>query len=78
MCAQAWPPVLTQSAPTASGAASGSLLGAIARGDGTFQVTYDGHPLYYFAPALDSGTQGAGVTAFGGTFNTVNVSGAVG
>jgi predicted lipoprotein with Yx(FWY)xxD motif len=77
-CAQAWPPVLTQSAPTASGAASGSLLGAIARGDGTFQVTYDGHPLYYFAPALDSGTQGAGVTAFGGTFNTVNVSGAVG
>jgi predicted lipoprotein with Yx(FWY)xxD motif len=78
MCAQAWPPVLTQSAPTASGAASGSLLGAIPRSDGTFQVTYDGHPLYYFAPALDSGTQGAGVTAFGGTFNTVNVSGAVG
>ncbi|HSY42013.1 MAG TPA: hypothetical protein VLA79_20905 [Polyangia bacterium] len=38
----------------------------------------DGHPLYYFAPGLDSGTQGAGVTAFGGTFNTVNVSGAVG
>ena len=78
MCAQAWPPVLTQSAPTASGSATGSLLGAIPRGDGTFQVTYDGHPLYYFAPALDSGTQGAGVTAFGGTFNTVNVSGAVG
>jgi predicted lipoprotein with Yx(FWY)xxD motif len=78
MCAQAWPPVLTQSAPTASGAASGSLLGAIARGDGTFQVTYDGHPLYYFAPALDSGTQGAGVKAFGGTFDTVNVSGAIG
>jgi predicted lipoprotein with Yx(FWY)xxD motif len=78
MCAQAWPPVLTQSPPTASGSASSSLLGAIPRSDGTFQVTYDGHPLYYFAPALDSGTQGAGVTAFGGTFNTVNVSGAVG
>jgi predicted lipoprotein with Yx(FWY)xxD motif len=78
MCAQAWPPVLTQSPPTASGSASSSLLGAIPRSDGTFQVTYNGHPLYYFAPALDSGTQGAGVTAFGGTFNTVNVSGAVG
>jgi predicted lipoprotein with Yx(FWY)xxD motif len=78
MCAQAWPPVLTQSPPTASGSASGSLLGAIPRSDGTFQVTYNGHPLYYFAPALDSGTQGAGVTAFGGTFKPVNVSGAVG
>ena len=78
MCAQIWPPVLTQTAPTASGAASGSLLGAIPRSDGTFQVTYNGHPLYYFANALDSGTEGAGVTAFGGTFNTVNVSGAVG
>ena len=77
-CAQFWPPVLTQSAPTASGAASGSLLGAIPRGDGTFQVTYDGHPLYYFSRALDSGIEGAGVTAFGGTFNPVNVSGAVG
>ena len=78
MCAQAWPPVLTQSAPAASGAASGSLLGAIPRGDGTFQVTYDGHPLYYFSHALDGGTEGAGVSAFGGTFNPVNVSGAVG
>lgn len=78
MCARFWPPVLTQSAPTASGAAGSSLLGVIPRGDGTFQVTYDGHPLYYFSHALDSGTEGAGVTAFGGTFNTVNVSGAVG
>jgi predicted lipoprotein with Yx(FWY)xxD motif len=77
-CAQFWPPVLTDSAPTASGAASGSLLGVIPRGDGTFQVTYDGHPLYYFSHALDSGTEGAGITVFGGTFNPVNVSGAVG
>jgi predicted lipoprotein with Yx(FWY)xxD motif len=78
MCARFWPPVLTQSAPTASGAASGSLLGAIPRGDGTFQVTYDGHPLYYFSRALDGGTEGAGVTAFGGSFNPVSVSGVVG
>jgi predicted lipoprotein with Yx(FWY)xxD motif len=77
-CAQFWPPVLTQSAPTASGAASSSLLGVIPRGDGTFQVTYNGHPLYYFSHFLDSGTEGAGVTAFNGTFNPVNVSGAVG
>ena len=77
-CARIWPPVLTQSAPVAAGKASGSLLGVIHRADGTFQVTYNGHPLYYFAHALDSGTEGNGVTAFGGTFNTVSVSGAVG
>jgi predicted lipoprotein with Yx(FWY)xxD motif len=77
-CARFWPPVLTQSAPTATGAASGSLLGVIQRADGTFQVTYDKHPLYYFAGALDSGTEGNGITAFGGTFYTVNVSGAFG
>jgi predicted lipoprotein with Yx(FWY)xxD motif len=78
LCAQIWPPVLTQTAPVAAGMATGSLLGEIQRPDGTFQVTYDGHPLYYFAHALDSGTEGDGVTAFGGTFNIVNVSGAVG
>jgi len=77
-CARIWPPVLTQSAPVAAGKASGSLLGVIQRADGTFQVTYDGHPLYYFAHALDSGTEGNSVTAFGGTFNTVSVSGVVG
>jgi predicted lipoprotein with Yx(FWY)xxD motif len=58
--------------------ASGSLFGAVQRANGTFQVTYNGHPLYYFANALDSGTEGNGITAFGGTFRTVNVSGAVG
>jgi predicted lipoprotein with Yx(FWY)xxD motif len=77
-CARIWPPVLTQSAPVAAGMASGSLLGVVQRPNGTFQVTYNGHPLYYFADALDSGTEGNGVTAFGGTFNIVNVSGAVG
>jgi predicted lipoprotein with Yx(FWY)xxD motif len=77
-CARFWPPVLTQTAPSAAMLAKGSLLGVIQRPDGTFQVTYDGHPLYYFANALDSGTEGNGVTAFGGTFYTVNVSGAIG
>jgi predicted lipoprotein with Yx(FWY)xxD motif len=77
-CARLWPPVLTQSAPVAALIANGSLLGVVQRADGTFQVTYNGHPLYYFANGLDTGTEGNGVTAFGGTFNIVNVSGAVG
>jgi predicted lipoprotein with Yx(FWY)xxD motif len=77
-CAMIWPPVLTTTPAAVSGMANGAQLGTIQRADGTFQVTYNGHPLYFFANALGSGTQGNNVTAFGGTFNTVNVSGAVG
>jgi predicted lipoprotein with Yx(FWY)xxD motif len=78
-CAMIWPPVLTTTAPSAIDSANGSLLGVIQRSDGTFQVTYNGHPLYYFADALITGdTSGNNIMAFGGTFNTVNVSGAVG
>jgi predicted lipoprotein with Yx(FWY)xxD motif len=77
-CAMIWPPVMTTTPAAVSGMANGAKLGTIERKDGTFQVTYNGHPLYFFAKALDSGTEGNNVTAFGGTFNTVNVSGAIG
>jgi predicted lipoprotein with Yx(FWY)xxD motif len=52
-CAQAWPPV-TGSAMAAAGAAS-SKLGTLTRSDGTTQVTYNGHPLYFFAKDKDDG-----------------------
>jgi predicted lipoprotein with Yx(FWY)xxD motif len=46
-CAAAWPPVLTRGAPrTASGLPNS--LGTTRRHDGTLQVTYAGHPLYYY------------------------------
>ena len=77
-CAMIWPPVMTTTPAAVSGMANGALLGTIERANGTFQVTYNGHPLYFFAKALDSGTEGNNVTAFGGTFDIVNVSGAVG
>ncbi|MBI2887298.1 MAG: LPXTG cell wall anchor domain-containing protein [Chloroflexi bacterium] len=49
-CAQIWPPLLTAGAPTASGSATASLLGFIMREEGSTQVTYNGWPLYYYAP----------------------------
>ncbi len=48
-CADAWPPVLTGGAPLAGKRVTESLLGTTPRTDGTTQVTYDGHPLYFYA-----------------------------
>jgi predicted lipoprotein with Yx(FWY)xxD motif len=48
-CAEAWPPVLTDGRPRASGAVDADLLGTTKRKDGSTQVTYGGHPLYYYA-----------------------------
>lgn len=48
-CAVAWPPVLTDGSPQAAGSVNAELLGTTQRTDGTTQVTYNGHPLYYYA-----------------------------
>ena len=48
-CAAAWPPVVTDGAPQAGGAADPALLGTTLRTDGSLQVTYAGHPLYFYA-----------------------------
>lgn len=47
-CAAAWPPLLATRKPTVSGALDPALVGTTRRNDGTRQVTYDGHPLYYY------------------------------
>ena len=48
-CAEEWPPVLTDGVPVASGEVNSQLLGTTKRTDGTTQVTYNGHPLYFYA-----------------------------
>ena len=52
-CAATWPPVTTASMPMAGSGVEQSLLGTTKRSDGTEQVTYNGHPLYYFAADND-------------------------
>jgi predicted lipoprotein with Yx(FWY)xxD motif len=64
-CAQTWPPFTTSGAPTVGSGATQSLLGTTTRSDGTVQVTYNGHPLYYFASDAKAGdTTGEGVNGF--------------
>lgn len=49
VCAEAWPPVLTRGEPVAGPGVDGSLLATTERRDGTVQITYGDHPLYFYA-----------------------------
>lgn len=76
-CAQIWPPVLTTGAPQAGAGATASLLGTTMRTDGTVEVTYAGHPLYYFVQDKQAGdATGQGVDGFGGLWWVLTPSGA--
>ncbi len=48
-CAEEWPPVLTNGTPIAAGDVKSELLATTTRTDGATQVTYNGHPLYFYA-----------------------------
>ncbi len=76
-CAQAWPPVTTSGAPHAEGGAHAGDLGMSKRADGTEQVTYNGHPLYYYVTDQSTGeTTGQGITSFGAAWWVLNAQGA--
>jgi predicted lipoprotein with Yx(FWY)xxD motif len=49
VCAAAWPPLLTKQKPLAGPGVKAKLLGTTSRNNGTVQVTYNGHPLYYYS-----------------------------
>jgi predicted lipoprotein with Yx(FWY)xxD motif len=75
-CATYWPPLATDGAPTAGPGVTASDLGTISRSDGTKQVTYAGHPLYYFAGDKAAGqTKGEGSNGFGAPWYLVAPSG---
>ncbi len=75
-CAVAWPPDTTTGAPSGTGLNT-ALIGTSVRADHATQVTYKGHPLYYFADDAKPGqTNGQGVDAFGGRWYVVGPSGA--
>ena len=74
-CASAWPPYLSSGTPNAGAGVTAGQLGTIP-GDGGAQVTYHGHPLYYYAGDSEPGdTTGQGLDQFGARWYVVAPSG---
>jgi predicted lipoprotein with Yx(FWY)xxD motif len=75
-CAKGWPPLLTSGKPKAAGGARASLLSTTKRRNGSREVTYKGHPLYYFVADKKAGdARGEGVNAFGAKWYVLAPSG---
>ena len=75
-CAALWPPLLTTGKPVAGPGVHASLLGTTRRKDGKLEVTYGGHPLYYFVTDRKPGqTTGQGVNQFGGPWWVLSAAG---
>jgi predicted lipoprotein with Yx(FWY)xxD motif len=75
-CAQVWPPVTTTGTPKAEGEAVAADLGTTTRSEGTKQVTYKGHPLYWYVSDSQAGdTTGQGVQSFGAAWWVLSPSG---
>jgi predicted lipoprotein with Yx(FWY)xxD motif len=86
-CAQVWRPYIALGEPGAKdgnvNALNDDLIDTVTRSDGRQQVTYAGHPLYYFAndgapgdPVHADDIRGAGQKQFGGSWSAVSASGA--
>jgi predicted lipoprotein with Yx(FWY)xxD motif len=74
-CAEAWPPVLTNGPPVATGGTRQSLLGTTKRTDSTTQVTYGGHPLYFYAHEAKNEVKCHNIQGFGGLWLVVTREG---
>jgi predicted lipoprotein with Yx(FWY)xxD motif len=74
-CASYWPPLIARK-PTAGAGLKPALLGTTKRRDGKLQVTYGGHPLYFFAEDKKAGdVNGQGFVHFGGAWWVVSAAG---
>jgi predicted lipoprotein with Yx(FWY)xxD motif len=72
-CANNWPPLTVTGQPSAGAGINASLLGTTTRADGSTQVTYNGHPLYYYKSDTSAGDEnGQGV---GGAWYIVSANG---
>ena len=64
-CIATWPPLTATGSATAGAGLNASLLGTAKQGDGSNQVTYNGHLLYLFTGDANAGdVTGEGVEGF--------------
>jgi predicted lipoprotein with Yx(FWY)xxD motif len=69
-----WPPFTSATAPAANGGASAAQIAVI---PASKQVTYNGHPLYYYVADQRPGqTAGQGLNQFGARWYVLSASGA--
>ena len=75
-CVAEWPPLISGGTPQVGAGLATSQLGTTTRADGQHQVTYSGHPLYYFAGDTQPGsTAGQGLNDNGGLWYVVHTDG---
>jgi predicted lipoprotein with Yx(FWY)xxD motif len=75
-CASVWPPLTTNGKPQAQAGTSAAKLGTTKRKDGKIEVTYAGHPLYYYVSDTKPGQlSGEGLDQFGATWDALAPSG---
>ena len=73
-CATFWPPLVTTAKTLAADGVTTGKFGTSARKDGSLQVTFDSHPLYFYARDLAPGdTNGQGSTGFGAVWVVIAV-----
>ena len=76
-CASVWPPLLTGGSPVAGQGINQSLLSTTTRTDGSHEVVYNGHPLYYFVSDKQAGdTTGQDISSFGAYWYVLSAAGA--
>jgi predicted lipoprotein with Yx(FWY)xxD motif len=75
-CASLWPPLTVSGSPKAGAGIVAAKLGTSKRKDGKAEVTYNGHPLYYYAGDQKPGdTTGEGLNQFGAPWDVLSTSG---
>jgi predicted lipoprotein with Yx(FWY)xxD motif len=75
-CAHVWSPLMTSGQPQAGAGLKASLLATSKRQDGSTQITYGGHPLYYYEDDKKAGTtKGEGSKEFGAEWYAVDAKG---